>query len=1461
MPNSYAVEMTLTCPKTKQPFTFKVWQIIDTSERPDLAQRICDGTLNSVVSPFTGEEMGEVDAPLLILQPDQQHPTALFYSPAESLTPEENETKLHELVQMLQQSLGKSWQDAWVAMGLPIVDAYRLPMLVCDNPKAYLERLAERMDNVSGQIEDPINFIRRRAEIDMQLLAFADEGTPSGLDRIILWQKMLDLMAKAQNPLVWAQLKTDIGNTLIETDLNGENIEASINLYSQALEVYRREILPEKWAEIQHNLGNMFYRRTRGDWLKNFEMSLDCYANALEIREKSKYPQAWSRTQFGLGGAYFYALVHKKGIIDNVADQAISHFRQTLEVVRNETSFMWGEAHKSLGECYSDRVLKAQIFKLDASEDGNQAIVHYQQSLKYFTSEQFPEQCAYIHFRLAIAYLELIKEPKQSNLDTALRYCNEGISLLADHPRTELWANLQFILSRILFERNRNITDDTMEKAICHSLIALRYHRNYHAKEHIIGEVHSFLTLLYNRRQSGKEYRNREIAICHGKKATNYLSKNDQPESWGHAYNNLASAYAKRIRGNRAENLETAIQLYKMSLDVFDRNESPINWAMIHDNLVSTYRDRIKGEKHQNLEDAIYHGKLALSVRKKDTYPEEWAKTVHGIGIAFSDRLIDNRSQNLEQAISHFKDALLVFERSNYPEDWAEVTHNLVAVYTNRIVGDRAENLEIALKLGLDILQMRSFNETPKQWADTQSLIGLTYRDRIDGKLRENSDLALHHYAQALDVYNIDHFPDEWAETLHGLATVHYIRSRDLGFNEIDEAIGLFNQALQIRTLDNNPEAFAITQNNLANCYALIKEDNKNLISAISHYHEAFRVRNRLNYPERWAELQNNLGIAYAALRTEDREANIKQAIHHYREALTVYTSEHFPIWNRNTLNNLAHLYFAESQWEEGYQIYLRAIQVGTELFDYAYSDTGRIDAIKETRLLYVRAAYCALQLGKYEESLMLLEVGKARLLSEALSLDNKNLNHINGKERSKLSSLSEQIKQLEYEYRLPTPLDAKRDKRFIASELGSVRTALRELLEQLRSQYTEFMSDLTLSELLSLIPKAGALVVPLFTVQGSAIFVLPNGMKHVTKSNVIMLNKFTTQDLHAITRSKEDNLGWLSYYIEYRFNNANLRTLFDGISDVTQRLWDALIGDIYNHLQELDIQNVLLIPQGDANLVPLHAAWRMVDGAPRYFIDEFTITYAPSMASIASSMHKPIHGEGALVAGVSEYDRLGNLPNTRFEAESIASLFKTSPMLNKEVTVLAIQEAAHGKAFVHLCCHGAFGWGGDVFSSRLYFADDEVLQLSDIIAQLDLSSVQLVVLSACETGIVDFNNIPDEFLGLPSGFIQAGASAVISSLWTVEDRSTALLMEHMYKKILDEKNPMYPAQALREAQFWLRNVTAKELGEHYQSYLIPRMNQREAADAFIELMKQFQPNDKPYAHPFYWAAFIYNGV
>ena len=75
---------------------------------------------------------------------------------------------------------------------------------------------------------------------------------------------------------------------------------------------------------------------------------------------------------------------------------------------------------------------------------------------------------------------------------------------------------------------------------------------------------------------------------------------------------------------------------------------------------------------------------------------------------------------------------------------------------------------------------------------------------------------------------------------------------------------------------------------------------------------------------------------------------------------------------------------------------------------------------------------------------------------------------------------------------------------------------------------------------------------------------------------------------------------------------------------------------------------------------------------------------------------------------------------------------------------------------------------------------------------------VSVVVLSACQTGLG--KDVRGEgLIGLTRGFMYAGASSVVASLWKVDDEATAELMKRFYKNMLEDG--MTPATALREAQ------------------------------------------------------------
>ena len=141
-------------------------------------------------------------------------------------------------------------------------------------------------------------------------------------------------------------------------------------------------------------------------------------------------------------------------------------------------------------------------------------------------------------------------------------------------------------------------------------------------------------------------------------------------------------------------------------------------------------------------------------------------------------------------------------------------------------------------------------------------------------------------------------------------------------------------------------------------------------------------------------------------------------------------------------------------------------------------------------------------------------------------------------------------------------------------------------------------------------------------------------------------------------------------------------------------------------------------------------------------------------------------------------------------------------------------------------------------------------LTLTDLVS-LNLQNCHLVTLSACESGFTDFRALSDEYMGLPSGFLIAGAPTVVCSLWIVNDLSTALLMYRFYQNL---NAGGVIVRSLNQAQRWLRNLTKADLEAwiaDHPRFLDPSMR--------LDLSRRLYPlsmDAQPFKSPFYWAAF-----
>ncbi|OAD21084.1 hypothetical protein THIOM_003165, partial [Candidatus Thiomargarita nelsonii] len=157
---------------------------------------------------------------------------------------------------------------------------------------------------------------------------------------------------------------------------------------------------------------------------------------------------------------------------------------------------------------------------------------------------------------------------------------------------------------------------------------------------------------------------------------------------------------------------------------------------------------------------------------------------------------------------------------------------------------------------------------------------------------------------------------------------------------------------------------------------------------------------------------------------------------------------------------------------------------------------------------------------------------------------------------------------------------------------------------------------------------------------------------------------------------------------------------------------------------------------------------------------------------------------------------------------------------------------------------------------SALYLAGEDRFTVQDLIlGTVNLAKTQMVVLAACQTGISDFQKIPNEVIGFSGAFMQAGVPAIISTLWPVDEISTMLLLQRFYEIYLHKKQP--PAHALQQAQYWLRDATTETLiaySRKITQYLL------EDKQHFADYCEMQIKGNGTYGHPYYWAGFVFSG-
>jgi tetratricopeptide (TPR) repeat protein len=235
-------------------------------------------------------------------------------------------------------------------------------------------------------------------------------------------------------------------------------------------------------------------------------------------------------------------------------------------------------------------------------------------------------------------------------------------------------------------------------------------------------------------------------------------------------------------------------------------------------------------------------------------------------------------------------------------------------------------------------------------------------------------------------------------------------------------------------------------------------------------------------------------------------------------------------------------------------------------------------------------------------------------------------------------------------------------------------------------------------------------------------------------------------------------------------------------------------------------------------------------------------------------------------------------LPGTRSEVEALAQLFKSvgrptrillgADASEPEMDGLATSGELGQFGFIHLATHGVIDEGVTVRSAVILTqtglpdpldqvlhhkpAYDGRLLVREIQHGWELKA-ELVTLSACETALGPDSG-GEGFVGFTQALLMSGARSVCLSLWKVDDRATAILMQRFYANVLGIRpgvsQPMPKAEALSEAKCWLRGLTREQVDRE----LKPLSRGEIVTTVEVPIAAH------PFEHPYYWAGFILTG-
>lgn len=800
------------------------------------------------------------------------------------------------------------------------------------------------------------------------------------------------------------------------------------------------------------------------------------------------------------------------------------------------------------------------------------------------------------------------------------------------------------------------------------------------------------------------------------------------------------------------------------------------------------------------------------------------SKIVNDLGLAY---------QNLgepEQAIDFFQKALDLYTQLGKPIGQAEVLNNLGTLYAN--VGQYSKALDLFEKAHI------IFEENNRRFgiATTLNNLGILYREL--GQF----DRAREFYDRALLIYK---------DMGHGGGEAYNLHNIGLAYNDdrqYEIALDFYQQALDIWKETGNLAGQATALNNIG----LVQNELGQFESALQSVEESISILRSLKNRAKEGDTLDSLGTVYRQAKQYDR------ALASYEQALTVLRSTGNRSTEQVTLSNIAKLFDEQGNSELAIVFYKQSINIIEDIRqDLRTLSREQQQSYTETVAdTYRNLANLLLKNDRILEAQRVLDLLKVQELDDYLHNVRGNDNTTQGlpnltAERDaweryeqildEAVEIGKELAQLQQKETL-TPAETQR-----LTELSNAQETLREAFNnftrtpEVLALVTQRNPETLSQDLLLRMGDFNGLQDNLRNLEQNAVLLYPLILDD--RLELIL----TTGNSPPIRRTVPVSKSELNAAI-VAFRSA-LQTPGNDAETPANQLYNWLIQPLENDLKAANAETIIYAPDGQLRYIPLAA---LHDGEnwliQRYRINNIT---AASLTDLNTQPQPQLNvlagafanGYYSFTVGEETYNFAG-LPFAGVEVETLAQTIPTTtPLLDTDFTPAVVPQFNRYNT-VHLATHGAFvvGTPDDSF---ILFGNGERATLRDI-AAWGLTNVDLVVLSACETGLGGNLGNGEEILGLGYQIQEAGARAAIASLWIVDDGGTQILMNGFYAALQRE---MTKAEALRQAQIALITGDYTVVGgERGAIEIVPVLDRlpRQVASGL--------------SHPYYWAPFILIG-